>query len=102
MTKVVVSERALRDFQRIADFVEEGSAGAGAARIAAIVAALDVLSTSPQIGRPAPEGHCELIIGRGARGYIALYAYLPREDVVVIAAVKGQREGGYAAPHEEP
>lgn len=102
MIEVVISERALRDFQRIADFVDTHDPGAGAARIAAIVAAFDVLATSPRIGRPAAEGHRELVIGRGARGYIALYAHLASRGLVVIAAVRGQREAGFPPEDEDP
>ena len=85
MTRVFISARAVRDFQRIADFVEGHNPGGGPARITAIISAIDVLTSSPRIGRPAPEGHRELIIGRGARGYVALYAHFPARDLVVIA-----------------
>jgi plasmid stabilization system protein ParE len=101
VTRVFISARAVRDFQRIADFVESHDPGGGPARISAIITAINVLATSPRIGRPAAEGHRELVIGRGARGYVALYAHLPARDLVVIAAIRGQREAGYAPAEED-
>ena len=97
----MISERALADFQRIAEFVEAHDPGGGGARIGAIIAAIDVLASSPRIGRPAAEGHRELIIGRGAHGYVALYAYFQPEDLVVIAGIRGQREAGFAPAEED-
>lgn len=101
MTEILLSARVLRDFERIADLVDAHDPGGGAAWITAIVAAIDVLATSPRIGRPAAEGQRELIIGRGARGYVALYTHLPGRDAVVIAAIRGQRETGFAPAEED-
>ena len=47
------------------------------------------------IGRVVRGGHRELVIGRGARGYVALYRYVAEVDTVFILALKGQRELGY-------
>ena len=37
----------------------------------------------------------ELVIGRGSRGYVALYRYVAQIDTVFLLAVRGQRESGY-------
>jgi toxin ParE1/3/4 len=63
--------------------------------VADIVAAPDVLTRNPMIGRPVELAVRELVIGRGARGYVALYEYRAEIDEVRIAAVRGQREAGY-------
>ena len=52
------------------------------------------LESHPEIGRPdndTPEPR-ELIIEFGASGYVALYRYIPSEDVVYILAFKYQKE----------
>ncbi|MCS3745890.1 hypothetical protein FHY18_001451 [Xanthomonas arboricola] len=38
--------------------------------------AIDVLETNPLIGRPAGGDKRELVIGRGAHGYLALYCHV--------------------------
>jgi toxin ParE1/3/4 len=40
-------------------------------------------------------GKRELVIGRGSRGYVALYRYVPEMDIVFILALRSQREAGY-------
>lgn len=40
----------------------------------------------------------ELIIGRGSRGYVALYRYVPEIDTVFVLAIRSQREAGYKRP----
>jgi toxin ParE1/3/4 len=36
------------------------------------------------------------VIGRGARGYVALYRHVAEIDTVFILAIRGQKEAGYA------
>lgn len=63
--------------------------------VAALVAALDILENSPLIGRPTANDLRELVIGRGSRGYVALYRYVSEIDTVFILAIRSQREAGY-------
>jgi toxin ParE1/3/4 len=65
------------------------------ARLDQIVDALNILVQHPRIGRPAPQGRRELVIGRDARGYVARYRYDPLDDVVVVVALRSQREAGF-------
>jgi plasmid stabilization system protein ParE len=53
---------------------------------------MDVLTHAPEIGRPAGAGTWELVIGRGSRGYVARYRYLPPVDLAIVLAVTHQRE----------
>jgi plasmid stabilization system protein ParE len=95
VARIVLSARAVDDLDRIlAHLIEHGVDDAGE-RVADIVAALDVLGRNPMIGRPAEHGLRELVIGRGTRGYVALYAYVVESETVRVAAVPGQREAGY-------
>jgi toxin ParE1/3/4 len=47
------------------------------------------------IGRPVKGGKRELVIGREARGYVALYRFVAALDTVFIPAIRSQRESGY-------
>lgn len=66
-----------------------------AMRIEEIIEAIQILAHSPQIGRPVRDGKRELVIGKGARGYVALYRYLAEVDTVFVLAVRAQRESGF-------
>ena len=98
MTRIVLSAAVRDDFERIFDFLFEYAPESAAARIEAIVQAIDVLALSPLIGRPAPQGLRELIISTGASGFLALYHYDPMADTVLVLAVRSQRERAYKRP----
>ena len=95
MSRVEIAPEVGDDFDRIFDHLAEQNLEHAAARIGEIVQALNVLETNPLIGRPAPGDKRELIIGRGSRGYVALYRYLVELDTVFVLAIRSQREGGY-------
>jgi plasmid stabilization system protein ParE len=57
--------------------------------------AFELLADHPLLGREAEAGRRELILSRGRYGYIAKYRWVPTEDVVLILAVRHQREAGY-------
>jgi plasmid stabilization system protein ParE len=92
---IELSQRAIDDLERILDHLLAHDVANAGERVADIVAALDVLRRNPKIGRPAEHEMRELIIGRGTRGYVALYAYDAAADHVKVVAVRGQREAGY-------
>jgi len=60
-----------------------------------IAEAVEVLEHHPLIGRIAEDGLRELVISRGKTGYVALYDYDPDDELVVILAIRAQREAGY-------
>jgi plasmid stabilization system protein ParE len=57
--------------------------------------ALELLADHPLLGREAEEGRRELLLSRGRHGYVAKCRWLPAEDVLLILAVRHQREAGY-------
>jgi plasmid stabilization system protein ParE len=57
--------------------------------------AFELLVDHPLLGREAEAGRRELILSRGRYGYIAKCRWVPAEDVVLILAVRHQREAGY-------
>ena len=94
MAQVILSEELQVDFERIFDFLFEHAPDIAVDRIGAIIAALDVLESSPLIGRPVENGKRELVIATGASGYVALYRYVPELDTVFVLGVRSQRELG--------
>ncbi len=66
------------------------------ARMREVIDGCALLEAHPLIGRPRPDDKRELVIGSRARGYIVLYRYVEAVDLIVILAVRAQRERGYA------
>jgi len=95
MARVEIAAGVADDFERIVDHLERHAASDAPTRIRGIVQAIAVLEQNPLIGRPAARDKRELVIGRGARGYVALYRYLVEIDTVFVLAVRSQREAGY-------
>lgn len=91
MPTVVVSRRALMDFERFAE--HGGDAGIGEV-MELIFGALDGLRLHPYLGRPVRKGPRGLIISHGATGFVALYEYRRARDEVVVHALRHQREAG--------
>lgn len=98
MTRVRLTPGVLDDFDRIVDHLRQHEVQAADARMAEIVSALDVLADNPLIGRPTGDDRRELLIGRDAHGYVALYRYLSVIDTALVLAIRAQREAGYARP----
>ncbi|ODT36715.1 MAG: plasmid stabilization protein [Lautropia sp. SCN 70-15] len=96
MARIQLSARIADDIERIVLHLEEHGVDDIETRIDDIITALDVLDRNPLIGRPAGQVNRELIIGRGSRGYVALYRYLEAVDTVFVLAIRSQREAGYA------
>ncbi|MFY3383740.1 type II toxin-antitoxin system RelE/ParE family toxin [Paracidovorax sp. MALMAid1276] len=95
MTRIELAPEVLDEFDRFFDHIAQYDPGSAPERIGAIVDALQILSHSPQIGRPVQGGKRELVIGRASRGYVALYHYVAQIDTVFVLAVRNQREAGF-------
>ena len=95
MSRIILAAQVRADFDRIFDFLFEHAPEFAALRIEAIIEAIDILETSPLIGRPAAFGQRELVIATGSSGYLALYRYDPVLDTVFVLAVRSQRELDY-------
>ncbi|KNZ31982.1 MAG: plasmid stabilization protein [Methylibium sp. NZG] len=96
MSQIEFAPGVAADFDRILDPLVEQQVAEAADRIQDIIAAVNVLARSPLIGRPADGGKRELVIGRGSRGFIALYRFVAEIDTVFVLAVRSQKEAGYA------
>lgn len=97
MSRIELAAEVADDLDRIIDHLLQHEAEHAASRVEDIIRAIDVLERNPLIGRPVRGRLRELVIGRGAHGYVALYRYAPDIDTVFVLAVRGQREAGY--PH---
>ena len=95
MVRVELSPDIQGDFDRIIDHLLEHEVDDAPGRVREIVKALDVLAENPLIGRPVANGQRELVIGRKARGYLALYRYVEAFDTVFVLAIRSQHEAGY-------
>ena len=95
MTRIELAPEVLDDFDRIFDHLTAFEIDDAPERIEQIVRSLEVLTHSPLIGRKLRGGLRELVIGKAARGYVALYRYVPTLDTVFLLAIRGQRESGY-------
>jgi len=95
MVRIELAPEALDDVDRFIDHPEQHQVADVANRVGEILEAIQILSGSPLIGRPVAGGKRELIIGKGSRGYVALYRYLAEIETVFILALRAQRESGF-------
>ncbi len=95
MARLVYDPAIVEDFDRIFEHFARYDPTAATQVINGVVAAMAILTTSPLIGRPVAGGKRELVIGRGKRGFVALYRWVPDDDLVWVLAIRAQREAGY-------
>ena len=95
MAALIYTPRSVTDLERLFEFLAEKDPGAAAHAAQAIREAISILERHPLIGRPVEEGLRELVISHGRTGYMALYRHLLPDDMVLILALRHQREGGY-------
>ena len=92
MTRIELAPEVFSDFDRFLDYIAQYDDSSAPERMGEILQAIQILTHSPQIGRPVRGGKRELIIGRASRGYVALYQYVEQIDTVFVLAVRSQRE----------
>ena len=97
MSRIELAPEVGDDLDRILEHLFQHQGADASSRIEDIMRAIDVLKRSPLIGRPMRVDLRELVIGRGARGYVALYRYVAELDAVFVLAIRGQKEAGYAS-----
>lgn len=95
MSRIELAPEVGGDLDRIVEYLVTHQGSDTASRVEDIMRAIDVLEPNPLIGRPARRGLRELVIGRGARGYVALYRYVAELDTVFVLAIRAQKEAGY-------
>lgn len=96
MSRVELAPELGDDIDRILDHLATHNVTDPGRRIGEIIEAINALEHNPLIGRPAENDLRELVIGRRSRGDVALYRYLAELDIVLVLALRSQREAGYA------
>ena len=91
---MIYSAQALDDLERLTDFLLENDPRVALETVDLIAEAVVVLERHPLIGRPVEAGLRELVISRGATGYVALYS-IEDGELAVVHAIRHQREAGY-------
>ena len=94
MAQLIYASRSLADLDRLVDFLLEADDDATDV-VRLIAEAVDVLANHPLMGRPVEQGLRELVISQGKSGYVALYSYEREKDVVLLLAIRHQKEAGY-------
>ena len=92
MARLTYSEKALRDLERLTEFLAQSDPVAAAETVELIEEAVSVLRRHPMIGRMVEAGLRELVISRGRSGYVALYSIEEDQGAVLILALRHQRE----------
>lgn len=95
MPQIELAPEVLDDFDRFIDHMAQHGVTDIPDRIDEVLEAIQVLGHSPLIGRPVSGGKRELVIGKGVRGYVALYRYLEDIETVFVLAIRAQREFGF-------
>jgi plasmid stabilization system protein ParE len=95
MSRIELGPEVGEDFDRILNHLVEHEAADAKSRIEDILRAIDVLERNPLIGRRVRADLRVLVIGRHARGYVALYRYVTELDTVFVLAIRSQKEAGY-------
>jgi plasmid stabilization system protein ParE len=96
MPQVRFAPPAIRDLERLREFLRPMSPIAAKKAGEVIVKAVQVLGLQPQLGRPIedmPEEFREWVIDFGDSGYVARYRI--DSDAVTLLAVRHQKEVGF-------
>jgi len=96
MPQVRFSPAAIRDLERLREFLQSRNPAAARRAGLAIIDAVKVLGQHPEIGRVVDgmdAEYREWPIDFGDSGYVALYRR--EDDIAVIIAIRHQREAGY-------
>ena len=94
-TRWQLTTEAADDLERLTDFLLESAPEAALDTVSIVLDGLSILAQHPLVGRPLPGGQRELVISRGRTGYLALYRDDAQADVVLVLALRHQRESDY-------
>jgi plasmid stabilization system protein ParE len=95
MARGEITLRAQADLERLFEFRAQTDLVRALRELLSGRQALGMLAEHPLVGRLVEDGRRELVLLRGSSGYVAKYRWLARDDVVLILAMRSQREVGY-------
>ncbi len=94
MARLIYAAQGLADLERLMDFLVVTDPASAAGTVELIPEAVRVLKNHPLIGCLAEHNLRELVISRGKSGCLAMYSYEEEENVVLVLAIRHQRETG--------
>lgn len=94
MVRIVFSQQALFDLERLTEFLIENDKNAALTTLELIEGAIQILADHPYIGRSCDLHIRELVISRGKLGYVALYSFDETKNTVLICTIRHQKESG--------
>jgi plasmid stabilization system protein ParE len=95
MSRVIFTSAAIRDLERLREFLRPKNPAAAERAAKAIIEGIQALGAMPRIGRPTddlPAEYRDWLIDFGDSGYIARYRI--DGDTVVVLAIRHQKEIG--------
>ena len=98
--KILYAQQAVDDLLRLTDFLTESNPTAVLSTIGLIEEAIMLLERHLLIGRLIDDVLRELIISIGKSCYVALYSFERESDVILILAIRHQREIGISSSPE--
>ena len=96
MPSIELTDQVAKDFKRVIDHLLRHESSDAQSRIEEILQAIHVLEANPRIGKSVGRSERELVIGKRSHGYVALYRYIAEMDLVLVLAIRAQREAGHA------
>ncbi|GGY12501.1 plasmid stabilization protein [Litchfieldella qijiaojingensis] len=96
MPQVIYAPAALRDLERLREFLRPKNPSAAKRAGDAILKAVQALGELPHIGRPIEdlsEDYREWLIDFGDSGYVARYRI--EADTITVLAIRHQKEAGF-------
>jgi addiction module RelE/StbE family toxin len=94
LLRIVFAPQAVDDLERLTDFLIENDKNAALHTLELIEEAVQILKRHPLIGRLCDGCLRELVISRGKSGYVALYSYEESSNMILISAIRHQKESG--------
>lgn len=95
MARIIYSQRALDDLERLVDFLFDDDHNISLQTVDLIEEAISLLEHHLLIGRPIKNDLRELVISHGNTGYVGLYSFEEIDDVILALAIRHHREAGF-------
>jgi len=95
LARLVYSESPLGNIERAFESLAQHDPNVATEAVKTIRDGIETLGDHPFIGRRIAGEIRELVISFGRTRYVALYRYLPAQDLIRVLAIRQQREIGY-------
>jgi len=94
LLRIVFAPQAADDLERLTDFLIENDKNTALNTIELIEEAIQILARHRLVGRLCDTHLRELVTSRGKCGYVALYSYEESKKMILINAIRHQKESG--------